>query len=242
MASTAIPLDARESRALTRRCRRLLGDLAPLDPPPGYASLGLAVLEAVYAVRGHPASVHRVVTEYCAFAHVAPAGLGRPGREHTARHLRDAIARMGAERFAVEVVHHRQPTGSRNGILKAEACLLVAEALLDAGVERRADLRSAQRREAARTAWITIPGQRSGGSWCHLLVLAGLDIVEVDDRLRSFVAATIGRRPSREEAIALLETTHVELEGHAPGFERRTFVWWLSRALRAGAPPPPPRR
>lgn len=233
MARTTPTVDDRESRALTRRCRRLLGDLAPLHPPPGYASLGLAVLEAVYAVRGHPASVHRVVTEYCAFAGVAPAGLGRPGAEHTARHLRDAIGEAGAERFATEVVHHRQPTGSRNGILKSEACLRAAQALLDSGIERRGDLRKVTRREAARASWTTIPGQRSGGSWCHLLVLAGLDVIEVDDRLRAFVGATIGRRPSREEAVVLLAATHLALERHAPGFERRTFVWWLARALRA---------
>lgn len=157
--------------------------------PGGYPELGLCILDAIWSVNAkYKTTVIPVLDRYRAH---------RPQAERDdARALVRAIGSAGGpEAFAINVVKNRQRTSTRSGILKAEAVLLAAQAMIDGGAANSEALRaslSAGNYESLRDAWCSVRGQSSGVTWRYFLMLAGLDGVKPDRMVRRFLDETLG--------------------------------------------------
>ncbi len=119
---------------------------------------------------------------------------GHHAESDTPKDLVDVIEVGGGPAAFAELVSNRQRTSPRNGILKAEAVLLVSRQLVEADVRSPIDLAalSQQRLAVLRTKWTAVPGQRSGLSWDYFLMLSGLAGVKADRMVRRFVAEALG--------------------------------------------------
>jgi hypothetical protein len=94
----------------------------------------------------------------------------------------------------VRAFGNAQRTSSRGGILKSDAVLAVATALVATGVKTRGDL--ALNGHAPRTcaAWTSVHGQGSGISFVYGRMLAGEDDVKPDRMVLGFVSDVVERR------------------------------------------------
>jgi len=199
---TETPPPAGEVRRVAAALRRL----APAEWPHSHPQAALAVLDAVHSVNcNHATTVRPLIGRYCDFRRAG----GADPRRDTAVDLRDVIVQAGGpDVFAAEVLANRQLTSTSNGIPKSEACLRLAELLVDHGVSSVAALRRRQRsraglEEVAR-AWRAVPGQRSGRTWRWFLMMTGVPGPRVDVEIRHWVSGVLGRVVGPGEAADLL--------------------------------------
>ncbi|MEI4270876.1 hypothetical protein TEK04_03985 [Klenkia sp. LSe6-5] len=207
---------------LAAACRAQLGPEDTWTPPVGYPdSLALCVVDAVWSMGVRYGGVQRVVQRYL----TARSAVGADGRHDGARDLLDQADRFGgAEAFAT-TMDNRSRTSTRSGILKADAVIRCARALVAAGIESAADLRSAPhaKRAAAETGWREVPGQRSGISWRYVLLLAGVPEVKPDRMITRFVAKATGSAAAPDRAAALVTSVAHHLEVDVRGLDHR--IW-----------------
>jgi hypothetical protein len=150
----------------------------------------LALMDAIWSIGVRYAGVVNVINRYRGTRR-------RDGADPDADTPQELVAFVevigGPEAFA-EAVDNRQRTSSRSGILKAEAVLLAAQALVYADVETPQDLAQAtpERLAELRSRWTAITGQASGLSWEYFLMLSGLQGVKADRMVRRFVADALG--------------------------------------------------
>jgi len=171
--------------------------------PAGYPdSLGLCVLDAIWSIGVHYSGVENVLAAYRVLRRSSGAD---PARDGAAELVLAVAATGGPAAFADRVGNH-QRTSTRSGILKSEAVVLSAQALVDNSVHTTGDLRSAaaHKRGDIELAWRRTPGQRSGISWRYLRLLAGDQQVKPDRMIIAFVQLAIGRPSSADEAADLV--------------------------------------
>lgn len=207
---------------LTVQCTELLGPADTWTPPEGYPDgLGLCIIDAVWSMGVRYGGVRRVVRRYRALR----AEEGADPDVDGAQDLVVAIERTGGPDCFSAVMDNRHRTSTRNGILKAEAVLLCARALVAAGVESAVDLRGAVEpmTSAAERAWRAVPGQGSGISWRYVRLLAGVQEVKPDRMITRFVARAIGRTPTPTEAAALVTAVAAGLNVDLRGLDHR--IW-----------------
>src|SRR4051812_3165652 len=101
----------------------------------GYPELEFCILDSIFSVNAkYTTTVVPMVDRYRHYRNGTGTG--------TAHNLIDAVeAAGGPYQFAVNVLRNRQRTSTRNGILKAEACLIAAQTLVDHGVTNTVTLR-----------------------------------------------------------------------------------------------------
>ena len=194
-----------EVARLAVQCEQLLGPTDSWTPPEGYPDgLGLCIIDAVWSMGVRYGGVRRVVRRYRALRAEEGANPDVDG----APDLIVAIERTGGSDAFSAAMDNKHRTSTRSGILKAEAVLLCARALVAAGVESAVDLRGAVEptTSAAERAWRAVPGQGSGISWRYVRLLAGVQEVKPDRMITRFVARAIGRTPTPDEAAALVTT------------------------------------
>lgn len=200
-------------RAMLAAVAALLGDPRGWEVPGGHASVGLAVIDAVWSIGVRYQSVDNVIARYRAQRRSAGAD---PDTDRPAD-VRAFIESCGGPEAFAERMGNRQRTSTRNGILKAEAVLLEARILESEGVALPADLFSAssERLDELQRRWSTVPGQGSGVSWRAFSLVVGLDEVKPDRMIRRYVATALGRARETavgvEEARALVMATAAEL-------------------------------
>ena len=201
-----------------------------------YASLPLAVIDAVFSIGVTYESTSRTVRRWCE-AQNPPWARRRSdsSEEHTLSAF-IAIARsMPFDDLAAKVFENRQRTSSRSGILKAEAAIVFAEALVRQDIERFADMQDTARVARAYTDILAIPGQRSGISWDYFLMLAGSDdYIKADRMVCRYVGRAIGlSQPATPQvakallldAAAMLKTSHPAVTPRALDYA----IWSLQR-------------
>lgn len=179
--------------AVLREVERL-GPPSTWPEPDGYPGLALCTLDAVWSIGVRYAGVIKVVERYRCLA----ANQGRDADQDGCRDLIASVAEIGGpERFA-EALSNRQRTSSRNGILKAEAVALSAQALVDTGVDSVANLKALapEGLQDVQARFRGVHGQGSGLSFDYLLMLAGLPGVKADRMIRRFVTRALGAEPS----------------------------------------------
>lgn len=204
-----------------------------------YADLGICVLDSVFSLGIRYDTVRHVVrryTEFYGLPEFRPFGSPHPPirEQQGVSALAERIRETGAERFAADVVRNRCRTSPRSGILKAEATLRFAEALVAHDVNFFQDVQRAANDRLLYERVRTIPGQKSGISLQYLWMLAGDDsLVKPDRMVRRFFERALGRPVGQEEADTLATATARALAHEYPALTPRLFdyvVWQHERA------------
>ena len=201
-----------------------------------YASLPLAVIDAVFSIGVTYESTSRTVWRWCEAQSPPWARPRSEGSEEQTLSAFIAIARsMPFDDLAANVFQNRQRTSSRSGILKAEAAILFAEALVRQGIERFADMQDTARVARVYTDILAIPGQRSGISWDYYLMLAGSDdYIKADRMVCRYVGRALGLSQSATpqhakglllDAAAVLKVSHPSVTPRALDYA----IWSLQR-------------
>lgn len=226
-------------RIAADRADRVLEHVAVLGDPAGwetattYASLALALIDAVWSIGVRYTGVLNVLHRYRA----ARRGVGADPDRDTPADLIAFIGSCGGPDTFAAAVNNRQRTSSRNGILKADAVLRVAQVLVDAEVQSTEDLAAATPDQLAevRRSWTAITGQGSGLSWDYFLMLAGRQGVKADRMVRRFVADALGvgeHEVSQRETHALITGAATQLQ--VP-ISRLDYAIWLHQSVNKPA-------
>ena len=126
----------------------VLGDPAQWETATTYESLTLALIDAVWSIGVRYTGVLNVLHRYRA----ARRGAGADPDRDTPADLVAFIGSCGGPDAFAAAVNNRQRTSSRNGILKADAVLRVAQVLVDAEVQTPEDLAAATPDQLAEVA------------------------------------------------------------------------------------------
>ena len=232
-AAPALPSVAEPNRASPDGSERVLAQIALLGDPERwetattYASLALGLMDAVWSIGVRYTGVLNVLHRYRA----ARRGAGADPDRDTPADLIAFIGSCGGPDTFAAAVNNRQRTSSRNGILKADAILRVAQVLVDADIQTPDALAAATPNQLAEARrWTAIPGQGSGLSWDYFLMLAGRQGVKADRMVRRFVADALGvgeHEVSQSEAHALITGAATQLQ--VP-ISRLDYAIWLHQS------------
>jgi hypothetical protein len=207
----------------------VLGDPGSWELPEAYAGCAIAVLASIWSIGVRYQSVERVLERYRALR----AGEGADADADTPADLVAAIERVGGPDAFAEAMQNRQRTSTRNGILKAEAVMLAAAHLRDAGIDAPPELVHATPAtlDVVRARWVTVPGQGSGISLDAFLMVCGRPGVKADRMVRRFVAAALeAPSVSAERAGALVRDAARRI-----GVDERTLDYAIWR-YESGSP------
>jgi hypothetical protein len=220
------PLNQREIQLLVDHCRAKL-DLLSLKLPDeyGYTSLPLCIIDAVFSIGVTYISTANTVNRFRAYANKRfPQTSELSVSEFAQLYEENTI-----EFMTNEVYNNRQRTSSVNGILKSEAALRVARALLDHNADTLSDFISLVDIDSFENAFRQIPGQRSGVSLRYLYMLTGsVDQIKPDRMILRFINAAIGRTPKLEESHHLLLEVCSLLKPDYPALDPRSLdhvIW-----------------
>ena len=181
-----------------------------------YKSLPICILDAVYSIGVKYSSTARVTERYIEYYNLDISRSVAGAKEHTIEDfLKNISDAGGAKEFAEKVVHNRQRTSSRNGILKAEACELVAEVCKKHGIDTLADFNNYDNKDALDKDIRSIKGQHSGISLKYLKMLCGNNnLIKPDRMVKRFVAgfsSTITSDEDLQELVSRAATDVLKL-------------------------------
>ncbi|MER7433574.1 hypothetical protein [Pseudonocardia alni] len=107
-----------------------------------WAHVSLCVLDAVFSISARYSTTAATCRRYATAAQI-PALVDANSSAYWEQPLSEfvqSVRHAGVEAFAHDTLENLQRTSTRSGILKAEAALQYAEALVDSSVERYADI------------------------------------------------------------------------------------------------------
>lgn len=192
-----------EVERLHAACERDFSDPAGWPHLSAYPnSLALCIIDAIYSTGARHLTVERIVERYRGHR----AGQGGDADSDGARALLANIHDLGGPQQWASQIGNRRPTSTaKNAPLRAVALQEAAQSLVGLGIQTAEDLRvSAEdddRYELAKTAWCSVPGQRSGATWAYLVTLAQIPGITVDRAVAVYVAR---EADTRVHAAALL--------------------------------------
>jgi hypothetical protein len=175
-----------------------------------YQSLPLCVIDAVYSIRAKYPAVQNVVKRYCDHFGLQEFRNSRDqvpslNDQEPLSALVERMSTLGIRQFATGIFKNRQPTSSRNGILKSEAVFRYATALTDEGVNFLQDVPPKVSDSNLEAKLRRIPGQASGISISYFFMLAGTeDLIKPDRMIGRFLKRHLGYEPSPSEAQSLI--------------------------------------
>ncbi|MDK2982074.1 MAG: hypothetical protein PWQ55_2421 [Chloroflexota bacterium] len=222
---------------LTAYCRMHLDlETQPLDYVTFYASLPLAVVDAVFSNGGHyNATKHAVfgLAEYYDIPITRKAPLPAREKQFSIADFLELYQEMDAGQMAAEVYHNRQRTAPRNGILKAEAARRFAQVLADFGVQHLQDVHKVLGLQRFTAAIRVIPGQRSGLSLHRFtLLVCEPNHYQTDGLIKRFLYEAAGERLSDGQCLAVLRELHAELVRDYPPLTPRALDSLICEARR----------
>lgn len=157
--------------------RDLGSPAAGLIPASYPHSLALCIIDAVYVAGARHVTVEKIIERYRGFR----AGQGCDADVDGVPELLANIDTLGGpQQWASEIGNRRPTSTAKNAPLRSAALAEAAQVLVGLGIRTTEDLRALaqdlQRYERARAAWCSVPGQRSGFTWSHLMKLAHVDV------------------------------------------------------------------
>ena len=195
-------------------CERKLSIAGKSDPNLDfYKSLPLCILDAVYSIGVKYSSTAKVTERYIEYYDLDISRGVAGANEHTIKDfLKNIKDAGGAKAFAEEVVHNRQRTSSRNGILKAEACEMVARVCEKHGIDTLADFNNYDKKDELDKDILAVHGQSSGVMLKYLRMLAGNNnLIKPDRMVKRFVAGFSSTITSDEELQELVSRAATEV-------------------------------
>lgn len=168
----------------------------PLPREFNYTSLSAALLDAIFSIGVHYAQVTALISRHKGLRGYDPWYVGSADPYPLPDLIREG--RKGTPMQFAEELGNNCRTSTRSGILKAEAVILAAEALVKHAVVDMLTWRSAS--EAARAGaerdFRRVRGQSTGISWKYFCMLAGNDDeVKPDRMIIRYVGGALGREP-----------------------------------------------
>ena len=211
------PEDASPSGAevdlVVAACHALLRPLGSWPAAAGYPdSLGMAILDAIWAMGARYAITSGVIARYVSFRE---AQLAEPFNDNVSDLLAEYERQGGVDGF-IEKVGTRnrvstQPGAEFKGVVVHQAALAFGEL----GVDTAQQFIAAQGTplgEVLQARWRSLPGQRSGISWRYLRMLVGLEDVKPDRMVIRFLEGALNRSVDIEEAVDLVRAAAGRLD------------------------------
>jgi len=179
--------------ALTSACDRDLGNPVLWFEPDGYpSSLALCIIDSIYSTGAHYSSVTKIVHRYRTYRSERGGDANTDGVDE----LRATVDDLGGpDKWATAIGNRRPTSTAENAPLKSVAIAEIVALLASLGIKTAADLRAAANDgglEAAKDAWQSTPGQRSGITWEYALMLAGVPGVKADRMVTRYVTRAVG--------------------------------------------------
>lgn len=198
----------------------------------------LCIIDSVYSIGVRYEGVRNVVARFSEHLGLKKFRTDRkvvpaPGEQLPTSELVRMLREAGPEAFAEQIFQNRQRTSTRSGILKSEAVLRFAEALVRHGGEYLQDVPRLLGDSALEEDVKRIPGQGSGLSLGYFFMLAGSeDQVKPDRMILRFLSAVLGRDVQVHEAQPLLVAACAELLPEFPELTPRLLdhcIWHVQR-------------
>ncbi len=230
---------------LASRCRELF-DLGTLELPDEYryASVGHCILDALFSIGVKYASTRLVVQRYCkqrGVAHFRPTeALPVVADQEPLSAFIAYGESQGSQSFAENILENKQRTSTRNGILKADACLRFARVLRSFKVEFLQDLAPIALNTVLDTQLRAVRGQSSGIAIQYFWMLTGSqDLIKPDRMVLRFIVDSLSRPfTSSVAATQLLIAATQALRSEFPALNARLLdyaIWNYQRSLPARA-------
>ena len=203
-------------------CEKVLQiDPARKDPNDHfYKSLPLCVMDAVFSIGVRYSTVEKTTSAYIEHFGLSIPRDVTPSKEHTTSDFLDNIKKSPSiEHFAEGVLHNKQRTSSRNGILKAEACRQIAEILRKHAVETLSDFIHYSDRDSLDKEILAVKGQSSGIMLRYLYMLAGeKNLIKPDRHVERFIRSQFPKATTQQDlqdmisnAATILKKTYPEM-------------------------------
>ena len=220
-------------------CERKLSIAGKSDPNLDfYKSLPLCILDAVYSIGVKYSSTAKVTERYIKHYELDISRDVAGSNEHTIKDFLKNIENAGgAKAFAEEVVHNRQRTSSRNGILKAEACELVAKVFESHGINTLSDFANYDKKDELDKDILAVHGQASGVMLRYLYMLSGDDKrIKPDRMIQRFVEGFDPTIKSHDELQELVSRAAEVLKSKYPSMTPRFLdhiIWEYQKNIKA---------
>lgn len=175
---------ARLAKAIISSC----GDAStwPVRPDYGYpASLAMCVVDSIQSTGIKYGIVEGVIARYRQYRGDDAETDGAP------QLLATFTALGGVQQWADEIGTDNRLYPRMTAPLKADAIKAAAAMLIHAGVHTAADFRDHATDGELRSAWTSLPSQRSAITWHYAHMLAGTDGVKPDRMIRRFTSKAL---------------------------------------------------
>ena len=195
-------------------CERKLSIAGKSDPNLDfYKSLPLCILDAVYSIGVKYSSTAKVTERYIKHYELDISRDVAGSNEHTIKDfLKNINDAGGAKEFSEKIVINRQRTSSRKGILKAEACELVAKVFESHGINTLSDFANYDKKDELDKDILAVHGQSSGVMLKYLKMLCGNNnLIKPDRMVKRFVAGFSSTITSDEELQELVSRAATEV-------------------------------
>ena len=205
-------------------CERKLSIAGKSDPNLDfYKSLPLCILDAVYSIGVKYSSTAKVTERYIKHFDLNISRSAADENEHTVKDFLNNIKEAGgAKAFAEKVVHNKQRTSSRKGILKAEACELVAKVFESHGINTLSDFENYHKKDELDKDILSVHGQASGVMLRYLYMLCGDDKrIKPDRMIQRFVEGFDPLIKSHDELQELVSRASEVLKSKYPNMTPR---------------------
>lgn len=207
-------------------CSTLDFDNLQSDENYGYSSLVLCIIDAIFSIGVTYTSTRNTVQRFMEYfdtqTNLSVRGFVQLYQEHSIEFMAD------------NVFQNKQRTSTRNGILKAEAILRVAEVLLKYDVNHIEDINSVVNQAEFETDFKAVRGQSSGISLRYFYMLAGVkDEIKPDRMIIQYISSCLERRVKVDECHSLLVNVCNQLNLGYPDLTPRhldSLIWNYQRS------------
>lgn len=191
----------------------------------GYPNLLLCIIDCIFSIGVTYTSTQNTVNRFSLYI----TSTFSTDTDMSISGLCKLYSDNSTEFMAQKIYQNSQRTSSRNGILKAEAVLRVAEILKSLGVEYLIDRDKFIGKAEFEVAFKQIPGQRSGVSLSYFYMLLGSENYVKSDRMMiRFLSNALNRTVQMEDCQALVVETCKSLTSEFPDLKPRTLdhlIW-----------------
>ncbi len=230
--------DGPDVERIVRACEEKLNSSDQWAAFRGYPdSLALSVLDFIWSINARYAITRGVVERYRA----RRSWHGNPAEDALSDLLSFYETMGGVNSFIDEIGTRNRVSTQPGAVRKGEAVFEAATSLLGLGIDTAAHFRDADGTplgEQVKTAWLGLPGQRSGVSWRYLRMLVGLPDVKPDRMVIRFIASALDvdeQGVGGERAVALVQAAaeHFSVDQRALDHE----IWEYQSGKRGGHDP-----
>ena len=198
-----------------------------------YASLPLAIIDAVFSIRVNYSCASNVVKRYCTYYNL-PVEKSATAPAHTVSNLIQNIESLGSsEKFANEVLNNTHKTAGKNPILKAEAVYQWAKVLKEFRIETFEDMQKADKQLLEKKLQ-EIHGQGKEVVRYFFMLCGDENFVKADIWILQFLSSILQRDVKDVEAEPLLKAVAIELRQENSGITPRlldNIIWQYQRSL-----------